>query len=323
MKRFMTLSIVAMIVLAVTLFHGWKTRDWQLSDPRGGARAPLAEASGADEAHPADSGSFGEPAGKRDDLPEPATRTPEPGRPALSSAPTATQFLRDAAKHFGWTERQFRENVILWSAPCQQARSMSRVPGEQLASLGLNSEFANGTLRLAQFCGNVDLEASLATLDALEQSLSDDWNPEDERSQLASEVDEFGVSEALVDGSIRLLRSSLDRLDEGGVANLLGVIADRGLIDSERLSAPEFRFIAPHIISDVALTLICSETDGCVGEYHPIVIRYCLQKFQFGQLCNSPTSLADAIRQTTSPIHYDWYLVFHNYLRSRLSRLGR
>lgn len=237
---------------------------------------------------------------------------------SYTSAASVADYLSAQAEEFGWSERQRLSNASLWAESCKRANALASAPEVNLQEVGFSNALVTGIHELSQFCGNIDIDAELRGLDLLEEISEFGLRFDGEINQLSRDLSESGASDLATQVAFRLLRTSLDRHDEGSVSGVLRMIAHHELYESISLDDPEFKFIYPSIIDDVAVSLLCAEQDGCFGKRHPIVLRYCMQKYLSGSICSSPSSISEAIFQTSTPVQYGWFNAYHNYVVRQL-----
>jgi hypothetical protein len=238
--------------------------------------------------------------------------------PTYNSATSAAEYLSSAAERFEWSEQQVFTNASLWNSACSEAIKISSVQSDNLSRIGLSDSLVDQARELSNFCINLDLESELAGLDLVEKINEEGIDFDIERERLAQDLRESGATDHASEAAFRLLQASIDRHDEGGVAGMLTAIVHYELFESRALNDPEFQYVYPSIIGDVSLTLLCVQQGGCIGEKHPVVLRYCMQKYLSGFICSGPTSISDAIFQTSTPVQYRWFNAYYNYVVRRL-----
>ena len=244
----------------------------------------------------------------------------------LSPPDSAAELFERAALEHRWKRAQILANYQLWSEACGAVRQVASSPTSDNMESYISYEMREGFSTLSAFCGSLDSEADLLALERLEEILDRDAGPKLKRDSGSQDLDDTldlqPTKESALRFALEQLVSSIRAFDEAGVGSVLWQIANRRLLDSPDLESAEFWHASLRVSQDVAVTLICNEFGGCRGAEHPLVLRYCANKFRTeGLICNLPYSLQEAIFQTSPPVIYDWYLRFYSAIRSELARL--
>jgi hypothetical protein len=246
------------------------------------------------------------------------------GRSLLGSPPESAEDLFDlVSSDYGWREPQRASNYALWSGACRSSREIAS-SGHRGESTVMSAEMLEGFSELSSFCGSLDLDAESMALDRLEAVIgaNDDSTHGVAVESIAARLDAATTSGAALQAALEALADSIRSFDEARAKSVLWEIANRQLLDSPDFDRAEFWHASLRVSQDVAVTLICSEFGGCRGTDHPVVLRYCTAKFtEEGLVCDSPSSIQDAIFQTSAPVVFGWYLRYLDAIRTRLMQI--
>lgn len=246
------------------------------------------------------------------------------GRSLLGSPPESAEELFDlASSEYVWDGSQLASNYALWSRACRSSREIASTHPRGESKV-MSAEMLEGFSELSSFCGSLDLDAEAMALDRLEAVMgaNEDSAHGVADRDIAARLDAAGTKEAARQAALEALARSIQSFDEARAEYVLWQIANRGLLDSPEFDRAEFWHASLRVSQDVAVTLVCNEFGGCRGTNHPVVLRYCGAKYsEEGLVCDSPSSIQDAIFQTSAPVVFGWYLRYFDAIRTRLLQI--
>lgn len=231
-----------------------------------------------------------------------------------ASSDSIVDFLDRVADESGWTANDLSSNIMIWEQSCALAKKSSELsPSEFITTEGIER-----ARRFSEYCSDISKKSELAVLDSLERRsdrLLENRPPE----SVLENLDEYSRKQGL--GLIfRELGVALDRLNEAKVQSLVATLIMKSFYQTERQIGTMENFLLHKLIPQISTDLICQRLGGCTGKDHPVVLRFCLLMEDEGVFCDNPSSIVEAIYQTTTPVEYRAFLSFRDWVFSELRK---
>lgn len=229
------------------------------------------------------------------------------------TAPTAAEFIENLAERANWDSGTISRNVASWLNVCPTATKQASLQPSRFVSEDAISQAQS----LAAYCEGIREKTELARLENLENNL-DNRLSETAPTGIFDSLDSYSREDAL-NVVMRELKFAIEKFDEAIIRLIMLEIVDN------ELYPPEFRKGVPNPIlflkieTPVSVSIFCQHIGGCKGAQHPIVLRYCFGIQEDLQVyCSSPQNLQEAVYQTLTPVEYEVYLEFMNWLNAEL-----
>lgn len=241
---------------------------------------------------------------------------------SLDEYRTATDALQSIAAWSDMSAKDLQQNALRWKEACRHVRMPTGVFPIELETESYRSaleEFESFCSGIESFkAANAPRIESAADVDEIFDRI--DSAIASRRESWPDKIERLGREGAL-EAAFDRLRTAIRNVDELQTQAAIMSLTGSGLYPQIEETGPRSEWFLDGLSFPLANALLCQRLDGCRGPAHPYVVKYCLMEHQNrNRVCDSPSSIDDAIYQTLTPVEFENYLQLYGWLTSQLAR---